>query len=148
MWVEARQYTGRIVTVSNSQIFDQPVYNYTRDFPYLWDEMRIPITYRVDRAPAAPVRLGLGNATVSYDALEAALQFDVEEIYFLTDGAPHGGRITSPPAIVKMITQTNMYRRMTINSIGIGVGHPGNPFDSFLSTLAQHNFGEYQRVDQ
>ena len=24
---------GRIVTISNAQIFEQPVYNYTRDFP-------------------------------------------------------------------------------------------------------------------
>jgi hypothetical protein len=91
---------------------------------------------------------GLGNATASYDALEAALEFDAEAVYFLTDGAPHGGRVTSPPAIVKTITQANTYRRMTINSIGIGVGPSGNPFDTFLSTLAQHNYGEYQRVDQ
>jgi small-conductance mechanosensitive channel len=33
--VRSRQYTGRIVTVSNAKIFDEPVYNYTRDFPYL-----------------------------------------------------------------------------------------------------------------
>jgi hypothetical protein len=37
---------------------------------------------------------------------------------------------------------------MTINSIGIGVGLSGNPFDTFLSTLAEHNYGEYKRVDQ
>lgn len=35
MWVRSRQYTGRIVTVSNAKIFDEPVYNYTRDFPYI-----------------------------------------------------------------------------------------------------------------
>ena len=35
VWVRSRQYTGRIVTVSNAKIFDEPVYNYTRDFPYL-----------------------------------------------------------------------------------------------------------------
>ena len=34
MWVHSRQFTGRIVTVSNEKIFDEPVYNYTRDFPY------------------------------------------------------------------------------------------------------------------
>jgi small-conductance mechanosensitive channel len=33
MWVRARQYTGRMVTVSNARIFDEPVYNYSRDFP-------------------------------------------------------------------------------------------------------------------
>jgi small-conductance mechanosensitive channel len=50
MWVESRQYTGRMVTVSNSKIFDEPVYNYTRDFPFLWEEMHIPISYSTDMA--------------------------------------------------------------------------------------------------
>jgi small-conductance mechanosensitive channel len=48
MWVKARQYTGRIVTVSNAQVFDEPVFNYTREFPYLWEEMSVPIAYRDD----------------------------------------------------------------------------------------------------
>ena len=49
MWVQSRQYSGRIVTVTNAKIFDEPVYNYTRDFPYLWEEIHIPITYKDDR---------------------------------------------------------------------------------------------------
>lgn len=90
----------------------------------------------------------LGNNTASYDALEAALQFEGEAIYFLTDGAPRGGKITRPPDIILAITRLNQFRRMTINSLGIGVGLPGNDFDIFLSTLAQQNFGVYERVDQ
>ena len=31
MWVQGRQYTGRIVTVSNAKMFDEPVFNYTRE---------------------------------------------------------------------------------------------------------------------
>ena len=30
MWVRARQYTGRVVTVTNDKIFTEPVYNYSR----------------------------------------------------------------------------------------------------------------------
>lgn len=48
-WVAARQYTGRVVRVTNDRIFDAPVYNYTREFPYLWEEIHIPIKYDVDR---------------------------------------------------------------------------------------------------
>ena len=48
MWVSGRQYTGRIVTITNDKIFDTPVYNYTREFPFLWDEMRFPIRYGDD----------------------------------------------------------------------------------------------------
>lgn len=48
MWVQSRQYTGRIVTVTNAKIFDEPVYNYTRDLPFLREEMHIPISYNDD----------------------------------------------------------------------------------------------------
>ena len=56
MWVQSRQYSGRIVTVANSQIFDDPVYNYTRNFPYIWEEMHFPIQY-ADRHRAEPIIL-------------------------------------------------------------------------------------------
>jgi small-conductance mechanosensitive channel len=49
MWVRSRQYTGRIVTVSNSKVFDEPVYNYTREFPFIWDEIMVPVRYQDDR---------------------------------------------------------------------------------------------------
>src|SRR4051794_11908681 len=57
IWVSARQYTGRIVTVTNDKIFDDPVYNYTSDFPYIWEEMRIPIPYGADRERAEKILL-------------------------------------------------------------------------------------------
>lgn len=46
MWVRSRQYSGRIVTISNAEIFENPVYNYTRNFPYIWEEMHLPISYK------------------------------------------------------------------------------------------------------
>jgi hypothetical protein len=49
---------------------------------------------------------------------------------------------------VRTITRLNQYRRITINSLGIGVGPSGNAFDTFLSTLAGQNWGDYERVDQ
>jgi small-conductance mechanosensitive channel len=48
-WVHARQYTGRLVRVSNDKIFDAPVYNYTRVFPFFWEEIHLPIKYGDDR---------------------------------------------------------------------------------------------------
>lgn len=57
MWVAGRQYTGRIVTITNDKIFEEPVYNYTRDFPYLWEEMRLPIPFSADRNRAERIIL-------------------------------------------------------------------------------------------
>lgn len=57
IWVNSRQYTGRLVTVTNGVIFTDPVYNYTREFPYLWEEMMLPITYTDDRARVEQILL-------------------------------------------------------------------------------------------
>jgi small-conductance mechanosensitive channel len=57
MWVHSRQFTGRIVTVSNAMIFDEPVYNYTYHFPYVWEEMRLPVRYQDDRTAAERILL-------------------------------------------------------------------------------------------
>lgn len=57
MWVRSRQFTGRIVTVTNGKIFDEPVYNYSHDFPYIWDEINLPVRYEDDRAKAEAVLL-------------------------------------------------------------------------------------------
>ena len=86
--------------------------------------------------------------TASYDALEAALQFDAEAIFFLTDGAPFGGKVSAPGAIIDLITAMNVSRRESIYTIGIGAGLPGSPMDVFLRTLAEKNFGAYRRVDE
>jgi small-conductance mechanosensitive channel len=55
MWVKSRQYTGRIVTVTNDKIFDTPVFNYTRDFPFIWEELTLPISYKDDRHKAEEI---------------------------------------------------------------------------------------------
>ena len=57
MWVHSRQFTGRLVTVTNDKVFDEPVYNYTHEFPYIWDEMRVPIRYQDDCAQAQSILL-------------------------------------------------------------------------------------------
>jgi small-conductance mechanosensitive channel len=57
MWVKSRQFTGRIVTVTNDKIFDEPVYNYTHDFPYIWDEIHLPVRYQDNRAKAEEILL-------------------------------------------------------------------------------------------
>lgn len=57
MWVRARQYTGRVVAVTNDKIFDTPVYNYSRDFPYIWEEMHVPVSYQSDVRRAEEILL-------------------------------------------------------------------------------------------
>jgi len=76
VWVNARQYTGRLVRVSNDKIFDAPVYNYTRVFPFFWEELHLPIKYGDDRARAEAILLDAARrhtADVVRDAEQALL---------------------------------------------------------------------------
>ncbi len=47
-WVHGDLYNGRIVRVANSFVFKAPVYNYSADFNFLWEEVRIPVKYGSD----------------------------------------------------------------------------------------------------
>ena len=47
-WVNGDLYNGKMVRVANSFVFKEPVYNYSGDFPFLWDEITIPIKTKGD----------------------------------------------------------------------------------------------------
>ncbi len=47
-WIDYDYPTGRIVSVTNSAVFDGPVFNYTHHFRFVWDQISIPITYDSD----------------------------------------------------------------------------------------------------
>jgi small-conductance mechanosensitive channel len=87
-WVKADQYTGRIVSVANRSVFSAPVFNYTRHFSYLWDEITIPITYSSDWRRAGELMLQHGQ-----EYSEALLARAEEELsrmaeqYALTDAS-------------------------------------------------------------
>ena len=84
MWVRSRQYTGRIVTVSNARIFDEPVYNYTREFPFLWEELQIPIPYDADRAGAERILLEVAaRYSVRLEELSAEALDEMKRRYFM-----------------------------------------------------------------
>ena len=47
-WVQADLYNGRVVRIANSFVFKEPVFNYSGSFPFLWDEIKVPIKYGCD----------------------------------------------------------------------------------------------------
>jgi hypothetical protein len=86
-------------------------------------------------------------STSTFNALEAALAYDIEAIYFLTDGAPTSGKILAPADIIHTVIDGNRLRRISIYTIGIAPGFSGSPTDQFLKSLAEENLGTYRRVD-
>ncbi|GAB4167898.1 MAG: hypothetical protein OHK0024_03090 [Thalassobaculales bacterium] len=64
-WVKGDQYNGRIVRIANSFVFKEPVYNYSADFPFVWDEITIPIKYGSDHQLARKIIREAADSTVS-----------------------------------------------------------------------------------
>ncbi|MEJ2583881.1 MAG: mechanosensitive ion channel family protein [Robiginitalea sp.] len=64
-WVSSDNYSGRIVKLSNAFVFRGPVYNYSRDFPFIWDELDLPIRYGSDVELAKKIVLEIAGAQLS-----------------------------------------------------------------------------------
>jgi small-conductance mechanosensitive channel len=47
-WVEADQSTGRIIHLPNGKVFLEPQANYSSGFEYIWNEIRVNITFESD----------------------------------------------------------------------------------------------------
>ena len=60
-WVDGDLYNGRIVLVANSFVFKEPVYNYSGDFPFLWDEIKIPIQFGSNYQKTNEILLEVGK---------------------------------------------------------------------------------------
>ncbi len=54
-WVNGDQPSGRITLVPNGLVITTPVFNYTKDFTFIWDEITIPLTYQSDWKEAISV---------------------------------------------------------------------------------------------
>lgn len=54
-FVHAEQPTGRVLTFPNSEVLTGTIVNLTRDFPYVWDELPVPVANESDLRHALAV---------------------------------------------------------------------------------------------
>jgi small-conductance mechanosensitive channel len=47
-WVNADQSTGRLVSMPNSAVLSQEIYNFTQGYEFIWDEIRVLVTFESD----------------------------------------------------------------------------------------------------
>lgn len=71
-WVDADQSTGRIVHVPNSWTFERSVYNYSRGFSFIWNELAFTVTFGSDWRAAREILLGLADESAAIVAQQAA----------------------------------------------------------------------------
>lgn len=63
-WVEGDLYNGRIARVANSFAFKSPVYNYSGEFPFLWDEIVVAVKHSSDHVMARQLLVDACHETI------------------------------------------------------------------------------------
>jgi small-conductance mechanosensitive channel len=63
-WVDGDLYNGRVVRIANAFVFKEPVFNYSREFPFLWDEIKVPIKYGCEHRLAREILERVANEVV------------------------------------------------------------------------------------
>lgn len=67
-WVDADQSTGRLIHVPNGKVFTSPLANYSEGFPFVWEEIRVLVTFESDwRRAEEIVRQALAEHAPSTD---------------------------------------------------------------------------------
>lgn len=85
-WVDGDLYNGRIVLIANSYVFKEPVFNYSGDFPFLWDEIKIPVMYGSDYDKAKELLLEIGKKVAGDLTLQSKVQWEhLQNKYRLED---------------------------------------------------------------
>lgn len=92
-WVAARQYTGRVVTVANSEVFRSAAFNYSRTFNFIWEELRIPLRYNVDLQRAEQIILDAARTETASTVARARSQLSEIKRHFLIGEAELGPRV-------------------------------------------------------
>jgi small-conductance mechanosensitive channel len=85
-WVSSDNYSGRIVKLSNAFVFKGPVYNYSQDFPFVWDEFNLPIRYGSDLELAKELVISVAQEHLS-EYVKASISDwkDVVKKYYIED---------------------------------------------------------------
>jgi small-conductance mechanosensitive channel len=85
-WVSSDNYSGRIVKLSNAFVFKGPIYNYSQDFPFIWDEFNLPVKYGSDMELAKSIVIKIASKTLSEYTSNSKSQWkDVVNKYYIED---------------------------------------------------------------
>ena len=82
-WVSSDNYSGRIIKISNAFVFKGPIKNYSMDFPFVWDELNVLITYESDAEVAKKIVLDIAKEQLSEYAEHSITRWEemVERYY-------------------------------------------------------------------
>lgn len=77
-WVDADQSTGRVVHIPNSAVFKERIFNYTKGFEFIWNEIKVTVTFESNWQKAEEIILR--HANPERDKLKAKVQASIERM--------------------------------------------------------------------
>lgn len=96
-WVNSDNYTGRIVKLSNAFVFKGPIYNYSKDFAFIWDGFDLPIRYGSVIELAKSIIIKVATETLSEYTTNSKTQWkDVVNKYYIENA------IVDPSLVLKL----------------------------------------------
>jgi small-conductance mechanosensitive channel len=84
-WIGGDQYSGRIIQFANAQVFGASVFNYTRNFAYIWDEIKLPITYGSNVKAATELLKSVGGEYTREFMRDAEPQIEKMQRIFMVE---------------------------------------------------------------
>jgi small-conductance mechanosensitive channel len=77
-WVQAEQSTGRMLIIPNSAFYRNPTLNYTKGFPFIWNELSTVVTFESDWKEAKKIMLE--QAMEESDKIETEINRQISDM--------------------------------------------------------------------
>ena len=97
--IQAEQPTGRMITFPNSEVLAGTIVNYTRDFPFVWDELGVSVATESDLAYASSVVEQVARETVG-----EAMQGPARQYTEVLKSTPLDEHIVDVPEVYVVLT--------------------------------------------
>ncbi|MDY6789569.1 MAG: mechanosensitive ion channel family protein [Candidatus Nanohaloarchaea archaeon] len=96
-WVEGDQATGRVVTLPNGKVLNGLIKNYTENNSFIWDEIKIPITYDSDWRKARETMLDIAREQTGKESSKAENELsEMRGLYYVS------GKDTDPKVYMEL----------------------------------------------
>jgi small-conductance mechanosensitive channel len=101
--IAAEQPTGRMITFPNNEVLAGSIVNYTRDFPYVWDELAIAVAAESDLSYARVIVEGL-----AHDLLAEQMEMPAAQYRAILDRTRVSVEISSKPEVFVTLTASGV----------------------------------------
>ena len=89
-WVAADQATGRIVTIPNGVVLNNPVHNYTHQHEFIWDELAVVVTAESDWSEAMRLLVDIATEhTKEYAGVAEKSLGNLQQQYYIDGRETH-----------------------------------------------------------